>query len=47
MSGFRTDKNVIQPVYYNYRKDKSAKELGEMFPLQVRTVYNVVNIAEN
>ena len=29
----------IQLVHFNYYKDKSAKEIADIFPLKIRTVY--------
>lgn len=46
MPGNRTSDNIIQLVYYNFHKGKSAKELAEMFSLNVRTVYNIIYRAE-
>ena len=46
MPGKRTDKNIIQLIYYNFHKGKSAKQLAEMFRVQLRTVYNIINRAE-
>ena len=40
MPGKRVSKNIIQLVYFNYYKGKSAKENVDMFSLKMRTVYN-------
>ena len=37
----RISKNIIQLVYFNYYKGKSAKETANMFSLKIRTVYNI------
>ena len=42
MSEKRVSKNIIQLVYFNYYKGKSAKEIADMFSLKIRTVYNIV-----
>ena len=38
-------KNIIRVVYSNYCKSKSAKEIADMFSLQIRTVYNIISRA--
>lgn len=47
MPGKRTYDNIIQLVYFNYYKGKSAKDLAEMFSLKLSTVYNIINRAKN
>ena len=46
MPAKRVDENLIQLVYYNYYKGKSAKELAEMFNIKLRTTYNIIRLAE-
>ena len=46
MPGKRVSKNIIQLVYFNYYKGKSAKEIADMFSLKIRTVYNIISRAE-
>ena len=46
MSGKRVSKNIIQLVYSNYYKGKSAKEIADMFSLEIGTVYNITSRAE-
>ena len=46
MPGKRVSKNIIQFVYFNYYKGKSAKETADMFFLKIRTVYNIIFRAE-
>ena len=38
--GKQVSKNIMQLVYFNYYKGKSAKEIADMFSLKIRTVYN-------
>lgn len=47
MPGKRVDQNIIQLVYFNHYKGKTAKEIAKMFSLKLRTVYNIINRAEN
>ena len=42
MSGKRVSKTIIQLVYFNYYKGKSAKEIADMFSLKVRTIYTII-----
>ena len=44
--GKRVSKNIIQLVYFNYYKGKSAKEIAHMFSLKMRTVYNIITRGE-
>lgn len=46
MTGNRTNDNIIQLVYFNYAKGKTAKEIAKIFNLKLRTVYNIINRAE-
>lgn len=46
MPGKRVSKDIIQLVYFNYYKGKSAKEIADMFSLKIRTVYNIISRAE-
>lgn len=46
MPGKRVDENLIQLVYFNYYKGKTAKELSEMFDIKLRTIYNIICRAE-
>ena len=46
MPGKRVSKNIIQLVYFNYYKSKSAKEIADMISLKIRTVYNIISRAE-
>ena len=47
MPGKRVSKNIIQLIYFNYYKGKSAKEIADMFSMKIRTVYNIISRAEN
>ena len=42
----RVSKNIIQMMYFNYCKGKSAKEIAVMFSLKIRTVYNIISRVE-
>ena len=42
----RVSKNIKQLVYFNYYKDKSAKEIADMSSLKIITVYNIISRAE-
>lgn len=46
MPGKRVSKDIVQLVYFNHYKGKSHKEIAEMFSLNLRTVYNIINRAE-
>ena len=46
MPGKRDSKNIIKLVYFVYYKDKSAKEITDIFSLKIRTVYNIISRAE-
>ena len=43
MSGKEVTKNIIQLVYFNYYKGKSAKEIADVFSLKIRTVYKIIS----
>ena len=38
--------NIIQLVSFNYYKVKSAKEIADMFSLEISDVYNIISCAE-
>ena len=44
--GKQVSTNIIQLVYFNYYKGKSAKEITDMFSLKIRTVFNTISRAE-
>ena len=46
--GKRVSKNIIllELVYFNYYKDKSAREIADMFSQKFRTVYNIISRAQ-
>ena len=46
MAGKRVLINIIQLVYFNCCKGKSAKEVADMFSLKIRTVHNIIFRAE-
>ena len=41
IAGKRITKKIIQLVYFNYYKGKSAKEIADMFSLKIRTAYHI------
>lgn len=47
MPGKKLSFDVIQLIYYNHQLGKSVKELSEMFSVTRKTIYNVINRAEN
>lgn len=47
MPGKRLSFEVIQLIYNNYELGKNVQELSEMFSVTRRTIYNVINRAEN
>lgn len=47
MPGKRLSFDVLQLIYYNHQLGKSARELSEMFCISRKTIYNVINRAEN
>ncbi|XP_011195277.2 uncharacterized protein LOC105220534 isoform X1 [Zeugodacus cucurbitae] len=47
MPGKRVTLEMAQQLYYNYKLGKNIKELSEMFSVSQKTVYNVINRAEN
>lgn len=47
MPGKRLSYDVIQLIYYNRQMGKSVIELSEMFSVTRKTIYNVLNRAEN
>ena len=46
MPGRRVSINIIQLAYFNYYKDKSAKEVADIFSLKFKNVYNIISRAE-
>ena len=42
----RISKNFLQLIYFNYYKGKSAKEIADMFFLQIRTICNIISHVE-
>ena len=44
--GKRIPLNIIQLVYLNYYKAKSAKEIAGVFSLKIRIIYNIIYRAE-
>ena len=46
MPAKRVSKNIIQLIYFNYYKGKSAKEIADIFSLKIRTVFNIISRAE-
>ena len=46
MPGKRVSKNIIQLIYFNYYKGKSAKVTGDIFSLKIKTEYNIISRAE-
>lgn len=41
MPGKRVDGNLIQLVWFNYYKGKTAKELSKMFDIKLSTIYKL------
>ena len=46
IAGKRISKSIIQLVYVNYYRAKSAKVIADMFSLKLRIVYNIIFCAE-
>ena len=46
MAGKQVSKNIIQLVYFDYYKGKSAMEIADMFSLVIKSVYNIISRAD-
>lgn len=47
MPGKRLSFELVQLIYYNHQLGKSVQELSQMFSVTRKTIYNVLNRAEN